>query len=82
MAKYSFTEECDNLDKLAQAMRENLQYIRISETYESIRSLAELAKRVKRKWKKYENFYENAILIGGSECYIQKPLDEDCGRYS
>ena len=80
MAKYSFKEECDNLDKLAREMRENLQKVNIGKSYETIWEIAALAERMKRKICKYSDFLDWATSVATAECSIQKPLDENCGR--
>lgn len=80
MAKYSFKEECDNLDNLAREMRENLQKCAIDKSYETIWEIAALAERMKRKICKYSDFLDWATSCSTAECSIQKPLDENCGR--
>ena len=80
MAKYSFKEECDNLDRLAREMRENLQKCNIGKSYETIWEIAALAERMKRKICKYAEFHDWATSCATAECSIQKPLDDNCGR--
>jgi hypothetical protein len=83
MAKYSFKEECDNLDRLAREMRENLQKCELIASYRTVWKIAALAGRMKRKLSKYEDFIGMATNISagpGVPVHIQKPLDENCGR--
>ena len=75
MAKYSFKEECDNLDKLAREMRKRLQEDDTINLFDTVWDIAALAERMKRKLCKYH--------IPGVKPLFRKKrnlLDNDCGR--
>ena len=75
MAKYSFKEECDNLDKLAYEMRISLLLDDTLRLQDAIWELAALAERMKRKHGKY-----HVSGIRGAFVKNRNLLENDCGK--
>lgn len=79
MRKYSFSEECDNLDKCARDMREALRKVDLHKANHICCELQNAAARLFRKLERYEEYLEwaNSVASWGT---IQKPLDDYCGK--
>ena len=79
MSKYSFLEECDNLDKLARDMREALQKVEMHKAHLISFELQNAAARLLRKIAWYEDYLDWAQSVA-SWGTITKPLEDDCGK--
>lgn len=79
MSKYSFLEECDNLDRCAREMREALRKVDLYKAHLLCFELQNAGARLLRKIDKYEEYVEWAQSVA-SWGTIQKPLDDYCGK--
>lgn len=75
MAKYSFKEECNNLDRLAYEMRISLLLDDTLRLQDAIWELAALAERMKRKCGK-----NHVSGIRGAFMKNRNLLENDCGK--